>query len=113
MKEPTFTPAYIMLYPTLCEIARENGYALAIHGTVTRDMDLVAIPWIDNPCTPIKLMELISAHVQANMDIVDGTGEKLSEPTKKPHGRLAWAIPIGYGAVIDLSIMSVGKHHEC
>lgn len=40
---------YAMYYEYLKEIAREYGYALLIHGSLNRDLDLVAIPWIDNP----------------------------------------------------------------
>lgn len=47
MKEPSIAPAYTFLYPILCEAARACGYALAIHGTMQRDLDLVAVPWVD------------------------------------------------------------------
>ena len=33
------------LYPDLAEIAREHGYALAVHGSLARDFDLIAVPW--------------------------------------------------------------------
>lgn len=34
-------------YPDLAEIARGCGYALAVHGSLARDFDLIAIPWAD------------------------------------------------------------------
>ena len=30
----------------LCDVAREMGYALALHGSMNRDMDLIAVPWV-------------------------------------------------------------------
>jgi len=38
---------YAVVYPTLRDVAKLHGYALAIHGTMTRDFDLVAIPWTE------------------------------------------------------------------
>jgi hypothetical protein len=40
---------YAMYYEHLKLIAKEYGYALLIHGSLNRDLDLVAIPWIDEP----------------------------------------------------------------
>lgn len=31
----------------LRDIAREHGYALSVHGSVARDIDIVAIPWVE------------------------------------------------------------------
>ena len=40
---------YALLYEYLKQIAEYYGYNLLIHGSIHRDLDLVAIPWIDNP----------------------------------------------------------------
>lgn len=40
----------------LQEIAKENGYNLVIHGSMNRDMDLVAIPWTDDPKPHFELL---------------------------------------------------------
>lgn len=47
MKQPNFSPVFASLYTGLCAIARSNGYALTVHGTLNLDFDLVAIPWTD------------------------------------------------------------------
>lgn len=105
MKDPTFTPAFIGLYPHLCQVARERGYALAVHGTVARDFDLVAIPWTDAAVPAEELMEAIAAAARCRMGSVDGDGKPLRVPEPKPHGRLAWAMPLWAGAYIDLSVL--------
>jgi hypothetical protein len=38
-----------MYYEQLKQIAEEYGYNLVVHGSMQRDLDLIAIPWIDNP----------------------------------------------------------------
>ena len=45
MKAPTRAPFYAAMYHGLCDVARAHGYALAIHGTVTSDLDIIACPW--------------------------------------------------------------------
>ncbi|WP_431129703.1 hypothetical protein [Flagellimonas flava] len=40
---------YAMIFEQMKDIAKEYGYALLIHGSMGRDLDLVAVPWVDNP----------------------------------------------------------------
>lgn len=40
---------YACCYEPLKAIAKEMGYNLLINGSLNRDMDLVAIPWSDEP----------------------------------------------------------------
>lgn len=103
MKVPTHAPAYVSLYPVLCEIGIENGYSIAIHGSVRSDFDLIAVPWTDSAIDAYELVKIIGEYVS----LINGANHELGSivgPEQKPHGRLAWAIPIGNGGVIDLSI---------
>lgn len=52
MKPANPAPFYACLYPALCDRAREHGYALAIHGTVATDLDLIAVPWTTAATAP-------------------------------------------------------------
>jgi hypothetical protein len=47
------------LYDPLVAVARRHGYALAVHGSLARDIDLVAIPWIVEADEPEILAEAI------------------------------------------------------
>lgn len=102
MQHATFAPVYLSLYPHMAGIANQHGYALAAHGSVQRDMDLVAIPWTDDASDPETLMRAIAEYLQLFRDI---WGTELHGPTKKPHGRISWKIGVGFGAAIDLSVM--------
>lgn len=46
---------YQAFLPELRKVARSCGYALAVHGSMERDLDLVAVPWVDNPHAPAEL----------------------------------------------------------
>ena len=52
MKPPNFAPLYAALYPELAEVARSHGYALAVHGSLARDFDLIAVPWAESVSEP-------------------------------------------------------------
>lgn len=83
-------------------VAKGYGYAIAVHGSLIRDVDLLAVPWIENTAiTPSMLAEGIAAALPG---VVKGPWEK------KPHGRVAVVIypKIRYGFdtwYIDLSVM--------
>lgn len=103
-KKPTYAPAYMVgIYPKLCEIARANGYALALHGSLQRDLDLIAVPWTDEAVDPktlvLKLCEEFD--IAPNHDI--------ETPDIRPHGRLSYSIPLWWGAYIDLSVIIPNK----
>lgn len=94
---PCYAPVYAAaMYPDLVAIFREHGYALAVHGSLRRDLDLVAIPWIDTP----------SSHEAVLQEVMTQFAGELPDPIpgKKPHGRLAYTIIIGFGyCAIDIS----------
>ena len=121
---------FACLYPALCDIARANGYALAIHGSVTTDLDLVAIPWVETACDAEALMQEIMQRLDAlnYRQLLErdcgrwADDAKIDEMIKgararngghrgpldcaiKPHGRKAWNLYLLHGIKIDLSVM--------
>jgi hypothetical protein len=94
----------------LLQIAKDHGYSLAVHGSVHRDLDLVAIPWIEEASDPL---DLIRAMKEATRTVT--TGDEWDHirpdcsPTQKPHGRLAYALHVTnsgmYGGYLDVSVM--------
>ena len=80
--------------------AKRCGYAVAWHGSLARDIDLIACPWTESAKPPEVLVERI-------VDAVKGwVNPARNNPLAKPHGRLAWTIYLlGTGVMIDLSVM--------
>ncbi len=94
-------PDYARIFTIARCIAWSEGYALAMHGSFTRDLDLLAVPWTDAACEPEHLIRRIES----------ATGTKLNgrPPSEKPHGRLAWTLLLpafGDPRFVDLSVMS-------
>ncbi|HCM30577.1 MAG TPA: hypothetical protein DIC32_02045 [Acinetobacter radioresistens] len=105
MKQATFSPVFASMYCGLCDIARNNGYALTVHGTMNLDFDLVAIPWTDQAIEPEDLIKLIADRCNLLTGQEFGTGIYQQDAEIKPHGRLAWLIIVGSGAALDISVM--------
>jgi hypothetical protein len=81
------------------EIAREHGYALAVHGTLGRDMDLGCIPWTQEARDPEIVVKAITTKYY--LRTVDYRPAEL-----KDHGRRVYTITVGFGeCFIDLSFM--------
>lgn len=96
MKPANFAPAYLGLYPELAEIARKHGYALAAHGSMARDFDLVAIPWIDEASDPQTVVDEITSTFALK--------EVGGAPSVREHGRIVYSLKISFGeCFLDLS----------
>lgn len=92
-------------------IAKQEGYALAVHGSTTRDLDLIAVPWTKEARTPQALTARIDFNTGWRRQRADGTrceiGERV-EPTAREHGRLVWIfMPEGFAdpRFVDFSVI--------
>ena len=96
--EVGYSPIYCAMYPELAKLAREHGYALAVHGSMRRDMDLVCIPWTEDASEPQAVLDAIMATFAIELVHEDAT--------PKPHGRFAYSLSVGFGeCALDLSFM--------
>lgn len=96
-----FPALYSAIWPDLRDVALTKGYALLIHGSLSRDLDLVAVPWVKHAAPAEELVETL----RATCDGWIGADAKNGEPGIKPHGRRAWTIVLHGHAIIDLSVM--------
>lgn len=100
-------PDYARIYTIARCLAWSEGYALTLHGSFTRDLDLVAVPWADRCCDPEHLVRRI----------VDAAGlhEHHTPPSVRPHGRLTWTLHLpGFGDPrwVDLSVLPITRNHQ-
>ena len=99
--KPNFGPVYAAaLYPRLCSIFQKHGYALAVHGSVARDFDLIAVPWAKR----VSPREVVLAEAFSKIAL-----RREGEPVMREHGRIAYSISIGFGeCACDLSFLPMG-----
>lgn len=77
--------------------AREQGYAIGLHGSMKRDVDLIAAPWTDSAAPIETLISRLCAALDAR---------EVGIREAKPQGRVSLNLQInGWFKIIDLSIM--------
>lgn len=94
---------YTWIWTALIEAGRRQGYAMALHGSMARDLDVIAAPWTDEAGSEDDLLGEIQGVLEIYLD-----DEHKKHPhfhSMKPHGRSAWTLMLGGGAHIDLSVM--------
>ena len=92
---------YTIMWPKFRQSALDLGWALALHGSMATDMDLMAMPWTEEAAPVEQLVKALS----------DNIGEtiwkfKHLETFQKPHGRIVYTLSIFSDFYIDLSVMS-------
>lgn len=93
--------------PAIREAAQSLGYAIGLHGSCRRDLDLIAAPWRDGASDPDTLARAV-AHAACGI-----TRQGKYDWERKPAGRVATSIPICWpgwhgqdgAGHIDLSVM--------
>lgn len=109
------------LYWRILTIARNvaymEGYAIGLHGSGLRDLDLIACPWTDKATEPMHLVNhfvdrLKRQNINARVvdEVAPQEGDCWPAPCLKPHGRLAITIFIDNLFYVDLSIMPRKEH---
>lgn len=103
-----------LILPPMRTAAKDAGYAIAVHGSLNRDIDLVAIPWREHNVWSMD--SLLDALVGAMRGAIGRAHCHEKTWTEKPHGRRAKILLAWVGensANIDLSVMPpIGKPEE-
>lgn len=123
---------YRQLIEPLRATARRAGYALGVHGSLARDIDIIAAPWTSEAVSAEQLAGRLLRTVKRVLGPApkrvrdahprDDWFDRRRRPTekawrffvrgpdkdksrRKPHGRRCWSIHLGGGPYIDLSVM--------
>lgn len=96
-------PDYARIFTQARIIAWQYGYACLAHGTFTRDLDLLLVPWADR--------HVPDASGVVNR-IADVAGLRLQgPPSDKPHGRKAWTLLLpGFSEVRWVDVSAFARH---
>jgi len=91
---------WIFKFPEYRRIAAECGWAIAIHGSAVHDLDLMAMPWIENHTTADELAQRLTDTEQPNFR----RPYEKSKPGDKSNGRIVYTIFTG-GTYIDMNVI--------
>lgn len=85
---------YAIYFMHLKDIAESYGYNLLVHGSMARDLDLVAIPWVDNPRPEQKMIKDFQEYLTGKQELrPDGSVHY----TKLPGNRHSYVIELNRG----------------
>lgn len=85
---------YAYVFIQLKEIAKDYGYNLVIHGSMARDLDLIAIPWENELRDRDEMIRAFAECVGGTVMDKTGSGE-LWSPIN--HGRVNYIIDLNRG----------------
>lgn len=98
---------YASMWNDIRQCAMDCGWAVALHGSLASDMDIMAMPWVPE-AVPFEhlvkeIVKLFDGNVLSAVSCVT-YGEK-------PHGRTVATIPIWSDFYLDISSME-GKYER-
>lgn len=74
------------LLPGLVQVGVDCGYAIAAHGSLRRDLDIIAVPWVKLAVPADELIKHLAKVCN---------GKVIDKPAQHPHGRLSYQIHLG------------------
>lgn len=97
---------YAIMFEPLKEIALKYGYNLVLHGSLARDMDLIAIPWGETIGNIDEMIDEFCTYVGGRIHIMQKRRNESDEIigerfTPKPYGRKAYVIDIFRGGYFE------------
>lgn len=98
---------YAAMWEDIRQCAMDCGWAVALHGSLASDMDIMAMPWTERavPFTRLvnKIMDLFEGNELAHLYTITYN--------EKPFGRIVATIPIWGDFYLDISTMK-GEDRE-
>jgi len=88
---------YAYYFEALKEIAKEHGYNLVVHGSMNRDLDLIAIPWVDDPKDEMEMINAMSQY----MNGWTSDSKSIFLNNVLPGGRNAYVIQLNRGGYMN------------
>lgn len=92
---------YACMWDDFRQAAMDCGWALGLHGSLNSDMDIMAMPWIENAMTAD---EMISTCFGESVWAKEPHFKK-SQPGDKPNGRIVYTIPIFADFYLDINVI--------
>ena len=92
---------YASIYDDLRKAAMDCGWALALHGSLANDMDIMAMPWTEE-AKPVEEM------IKALSTCFDGNpfqDEHVKPHYDKPHNRVVYTMAIWGDYYLDISVI--------
>lgn len=98
---------YAFYYEELKAIGKRYGYNIVIHGSMNRDLDLIAIPWEIEIGDKIKMLHEFAEHLGGRLQLHNP--ETIFEFAKNHHGREIYVIDLNRGGYYSERCCNIDK----
>lgn len=89
---------YASMWNDLRQAAMDKGWALALHGSLASDMDIMAMPWVEGAASPIEMIEVLK-------ECFDKPDEIMVSKTDMPNNRIVFTLSIFADFYLDVNII--------
>lgn len=96
---------YAVLYESMRKAALDCGYALALHGSMQSDMDMIAMAWVQDAKPVEELVAAINKCIGATV----WAESNLKKSGDRPYGREIYTLSIMGSWHLDLSVIPPKK----
>ena len=94
---------YACMWDDIRQCAMDNGWAVALHGSLNSDMDIMAMPWVEDAISFEELVKKISELFVGNI----ASENYFITYDEKPHNRVVATIPIFADFYLDISTIKI------
>lgn len=94
---------YACMWDDIRQCAMDNGWAVALHGSLNSDMDIMAMPWVEETISFEELTKEISELFVGNFI----SENYVITYDEKPHNRIVATIPIFADFYLDISAIKI------
>lgn len=96
---------YAAMWDDIRQCAMDCGWAVALHGSLNSDLDIMAMPWVQEACS---FESMIAEIVKLFYGNYLAEGYRIAYGVK-PWGRVVATIPIWADFYLDISTMGEGR----
>ena len=96
------TAFYACMYEDIRQCAMDCGWAVALHGSLASDMDIMAMPWVDNAVSFKEMVDRVSKLFKDN----ELSSQYVITYNEKPYNRVVATIPIFADFYLDISTIT-------
>ena len=93
------TAFYACMYEDIRQCAMDCGWAVSLHGSLASDMDIMAMPWVENAVSFKEMVDRVSKLFKDN----DMSSQYVITYNEKSHNRVGATIPIWSDFYLDIS----------
>lgn len=96
---------YAAVWNDLRQAAFEQGWALALHGSLASDMDIMAMPWTHSASDSLTMVKSLAKALGLSDYWV--SNQLQIDRTSKPNHRVVYTLPIFADFYLDINVIEL------